>query len=112
MIDTTNEYVGVYFSDTLDLTRALSLTVGGRYNYAKLDIDNLNPDPATGDKLSGSHTYERFNPMGGLTYKIAPGLSVYGSYAEANRAPTAAELACADPENPCLIESFLTADPP
>ena len=37
---------------------------------------------------------------------------VYGSYAEANRAPTPAELACSDPDNPCLIESFLTSDPP
>ena len=35
----------------------------------------------------------------------------YGGYSEANRAPTAAELACADPDNPCLIESFLTSDP-
>jgi outer membrane receptor protein involved in Fe transport len=39
-------------------------------------------------------------------------LTLYGGYSEANRAPTAAELACADPEAPCLIESFLTADPP
>ena len=43
---------------------------------------------------------------------MAPGLTLFGSYSEANRAPTAAELACADPEAPCLIESFLTADPP
>jgi iron complex outermembrane recepter protein len=111
-IDTTNDYVGVYVSDTLDLTRKLSLTLGGRYNYARLGLQNLDPDPAFPDLLTGTHTYERFNPMGGLTYKIAPGLSIYGSYAEANRAPTAAELACADPVNPCLIESFLTADPP
>jgi outer membrane receptor protein involved in Fe transport len=50
--------------------------------------------------------------MAGATYLLTDGLTLYGSYAEANRAPTAAELACADPENPCLIESFLTADPP
>ena len=50
--------------------------------------------------------------MAGATYKLMPGLTLYGGYSEANRAPTAAELACADPDNPCLIESFLTADPP
>ena len=50
--------------------------------------------------------------MVGATYEIMRGLTLYGSYAEANRAPTPAELACSDPENPCLIESFLTADPP
>ena len=50
--------------------------------------------------------------MVGGTYKFFPGLSLYSGYSEANRAPTAAELACAEPENPCLIESFLTDDPP
>jgi outer membrane receptor protein involved in Fe transport len=108
-LTTTNDYVGVYFTDTLDLTDRLSVTAGGRYNFARLDLQD-----ETGDfpELTGTHTYERFNPLAGATYKLMRGLSLYGSYAEANRAPTAAELSCADPENPCLIESFLTADPP
>jgi len=108
-LTTENTYVGVYFTDTLDLTTDLALTVGGRYNFARLTIeDNTGNDP----QLNSENTYERFNPMAGLTYKLIPGLTLYGSYAEANRAPTAAELACADPVNPCLIESFLTSDPP
>ncbi|MFA5950184.1 MAG: TonB-dependent receptor [Hyphomicrobium sp.] len=106
---TTNDYVGFYFTDTLDVTDRLAVTVGGRYNFARVDLQDQtgnNPD------LTGTHTFERFNPIGGATYKLVPGLLAYGSYAEANRAPTPAELACADPDNPCLIESFLTADPP
>ncbi len=116
---TINDYVGLYFSDTVDLTSRLALTVGGRWNYARIQIkndafeagedDDGNPNV---DLLSGTHEFYRFNPMAGLTYKLWDGLMAYGSYAEANRAPTAAELACADPDNPCLIESFLTADPP
>ncbi len=107
-LTTQNDYVGVYFSDTLDLTTKLALTVGGRYNFARIKIeDNTGLAP----ELNGDSTYERFNPMAGLTYEISKGLTLYGSYAEANRAPTAAELACADKDNPCLIESFLTADP-
>jgi outer membrane receptor protein involved in Fe transport len=110
---TKNDYVGIYFSDTIDLTSRLALTVGGRYNYARIELDNQGEiEDGEEDKLTGTHTYERFNPMAGATYKLLPGLTLYGSYAEANRAPTAAELACADPEDPCLIESFLTADPP
>ena len=67
------------------------MTVGGRYNYAHIAIQNLNPpdDPAD-DKLTGTHEFYRFNPMVGLTYQLAQGLTAYGSYAEANRAPTAA----------------------
>ena len=112
---TTNDYVGVYFSNTVDLTSQLALTVGGRYNFARIEIENkaeIDPDEGEEDKLSGAHDYYRFNPMAGATYELLPGLTAYGSYAEANRAPTAAELACADPVDPCLIESFLTADPP
>jgi outer membrane receptor protein involved in Fe transport len=62
--------------------------------------------------LNSNSTYSRFNPVGGATYKLFDGISVYGSYSEANRAPVAAELACADPNNPCLLPSFLTSDPP
>jgi iron complex outermembrane recepter protein len=108
-LTTQNEYAGVYVSDTLELTSKLALTVGGRYNYARIQLqDNTGNDP----EIDGTHTYERFNPMAGATYDLMQGLTLYGGYAEANRAPTPAELACADPENPCLIESFLTADPP
>ncbi|WP_291158237.1 TonB-dependent receptor [Hyphomicrobium sp.] len=108
-LTTTNNYYGLYFTDTFDVTDRLSLTVGGRYNYARVTLeDKTGDDPF----LNGSHTYQRFNPMGGLTYQLSKGLTFYTSYAEANRAPTPAELACADPDNPCLIESFLTGDPP
>ncbi len=109
-LTTTNDYVGIYAVDTLDLTDKLSLTLGGRWNYARIEIQNTG-DPAL-DALNGINNFSRFNPSAGLTYKLLPGLSVYGGYAEANRAPTASEIACSDPENPCIIESALASDPP
>lgn len=104
-----NTYYGLYFTNTLDVTDALSVTVGGRYNHATIKMDDL-----TGNfpELDTTNKYDRFNPMAGATYKLGYGLSLYGSYAESNRAPTAAELGCAEPDNPCFIESFLTDDPP
>jgi iron complex outermembrane recepter protein len=106
---TENDYYGVFFSNTLDVTDQFAVTVGGRYNHATIKLTDL-----TGDfpELNTTNKYDRFNPMIGATYKFMPGLSVYGGYSEANRAPTAAELGCAEPANPCLIESFLTDDPP
>jgi outer membrane receptor protein involved in Fe transport len=112
ILQTTNDYAGIFFANTTDLTRDLSLTLGGRWNYARIEIDNKNPIAGEEDKLTGVNEYYRFNPTIGATYNLLPGLTLYGGYSEANRAPTAAELACADPESPCLIESFLTADPP
>jgi iron complex outermembrane receptor protein len=106
---TENDYWGIYFSNTLDVTDDLALTVGGRYNHATIKMQDL-----TGqfDELNTTNKYSRFNPMVGATYRFMPGLSLYGGYSEANRAPTAAELGCAEEENPCFIESFLTDDPP
>lgn len=108
-LTTTNDYFGAYFTNTFDITDQLALTVGGRYNFARIELEDAGGNHP---ELDGVNKYNRFNPSAGLTYKFNPGLSWYGGYSEANRAPTAAELACADPENPCLIESFLTADPP
>ncbi|MEI9900981.1 MAG: TonB-dependent receptor [Hyphomicrobium sp.] len=99
-LSTTNDYVGIYVSNTTDVTKNLSVTLGGRWNYARIACRTENfvaEDPDDEDKITGTHKYYRFNPMAGATYKLLPGLTLYGSYAEANRAPTAAELACADP---------------
>ncbi len=108
-VDVDTEYFGVYFSNTLDVTDELAITFGGRYNHAEINLVDL-----TGEfeGITSNHTFERFNPNVGATYQVFPGITVYGSYAESNRAPTPAELACANPENPCPIESFLTDDPP
>jgi len=106
---TENTYWGLYFSNALDVTDQLTVTVGGRYNHATIKMQDL-----TGlfDELNTTNKYDRFNPQVGANYKLLPGLSLYGGYSESNRAPTPAELGCAEPENPCLIESFLTDDPP
>ncbi len=102
-------YFGIYVLDTLDLTDRLVLTFGGRFNHAKVDLEDL-----TGDfpDITSKHSFSRFNPTVGATYEAMPGITLYAGYSEANRAPTPAELACANPDNPCPIESFLTDDPP
>jgi iron complex outermembrane recepter protein len=108
-LDTENTYWGAYFSNALDVTDQLTVTVGGRYNYASIKLtDNTGLFPG----LNATNTYERFNPMVGANYKLMRNLSLYGGYSESNRAPTPAELGCAEEDNPCLIESFLTDDPP
>ena len=92
----TNRYTGLYALDTFDVTDAFSITGGGRFNYASIVLEDQ-----IGTALNGEHTFSRFNPMIGGTYKITPGLTAYAGYSEANRAPTPLELACADPARPC-----------
>ncbi len=98
-------YAG-YASDTLDLTQRLSLTVSGRFNAADISLD----DQGGGD-LTGRHAYNRFNPAAGVTYRVAPFLTIYAGYAEANRAPTPAELSCAGPDDSCSLANFFVGDP-
>jgi outer membrane receptor protein involved in Fe transport len=103
----TNRYTGLYALDTFDVTDKFSISGGGRFNYASINLQDL-----IGTDLNGSHTFSRFNPMIGGTYKITPEVTAYAGYSEANRAPTPLELACADPARPCIVAAFLIADPP
>lgn len=103
----TNRYTGIYALDTFDVTNAFSISAGGRFNYANIVLQDQ-----IGTDLNGNHTFSRFNPMIGGTYKITPELTAYAGYSEANRAPTPLELACSDPARPCIAAAFLIADPP
>jgi outer membrane receptor protein involved in Fe transport len=104
---TNNQYTGVYALDTFDVTKAFSITAGGRYNDAHIVLEDQ-----LGTALDGNARYDRFNPIIGGTYKITPELTAYAGYSEANRAPTPLELGCADPTRPCIIAAFLVSDPP
>ncbi len=103
---TTTRYYGAFVSDVLTLMRNLDLTLDGRFNNAEIDLhDKL------GTALTGQHSYSRFNPGLGLTYRLTQGIQIYASYAEANRTPTPTELSCASAANPCSLLNFFIGDP-
>jgi iron complex outermembrane receptor protein len=106
-LETTNSYYGFFASDTFDVTPRLAVTLGGRYNLALIRLSDK-----LGTALNGNNRFSRFNPAAGATFKITPEVTGYFGYAEANRAPTAGEIACSDPARPCSLDNFLTADPP
>jgi len=105
-VQASNLYQGIYFTDTLNLTPALAWTWSGRYNRARVALRDL-----IGDSLNAHHTYMRFNPGAGVTYKVNVAVTAYASYSEANRTPTPAELSCSDSQSPCPLDSFLVSDP-
>ena len=102
----TTDYYGIYFTDTVSLTPNLAWTLSGRWNRAQIEVSDL-----LGDGLNSSHSFERFNPGTGITYKLSDTATAYIGYSEANRAPTAGELNCADPTAPCILDAFLVSDP-
>ena len=106
-IDTANRALGLYASNTLSVTDRVHLTVSGRYNRARIDIgDRL------GTSLDGAHAFARFNPAVGVVVQTGGRASVFARYSESNRAPTAAELSCADPAEPCRVPNAFVSDPP
>jgi len=105
----TTDYYGFYAVDALDLTDALTLTVGLRVNAADIVTRDRSGVAA---ELNGSHGYGHVNPLAGLAYKVSDAITLFGGYSQSNRAPTPLELDCADPARPCLLEGSLVADPP
>ena len=105
-VHTVNNYAGIFFTDTLDVTSRVAATLSGRFNYADIDLHDK-----IGTALNGNHDFSRFNPGGGLTYKLTQAVSIYAGYADSNRAPTPSELSCADPTSPCSLTNFFVGDP-
>jgi outer membrane receptor protein involved in Fe transport len=108
-VRTRQENIGVYVTDTFDITQRLALTLAGRYQHVRIAIrDRSGENPA----LDGDHGFSRFNPAAGLTFQVRKDLTLFASYSEGFRAPTPAELTCADPNAPCNLPNAFVADPP
>jgi outer membrane receptor protein involved in Fe transport len=109
-LHTNTSTVGVFLTDSFSITKDLTATIAGRYNYIHINMEDkyINSEKT----LDGSHTFERLNPSAGLTYQIRDNLNVYGSYSESTRAPTPMELSCADPAAPCKLPNSFVSDPP
>ena len=108
-VRTDQQNIGVYADRHLRHHRLAGAHAGRRYQHVHIKIRDQsgeNPD------LDGDHTFQRFSPAVGLTVRALPDLTLFGSYSEGFRAPTAAELACADPNAPCNLPNAFIADPP
>ncbi len=81
----------LFFLDVFDVTDALSVSFGGRFNSTDIKLrDRSRQRP----ELNGDHTFRRFNPSTGITYRPNQGVNLYAGYSESSRAPTPIELAC------------------
>ncbi len=74
--------------------------------------EGLDEDDDEESSLNGDHEFNRLNPAIALTFRALDELSVYGSWSQSNRAPTPAELTCANPDDPCRLPNAFVDDPP
>lgn len=105
-VASANDYYGLYVTDIVTLTAALSMNLSARFNAANVSLkDRL------GTALNGTHSFRHLNPALGFTYKLSPLATLYAGFAEANRAPTPAEFSCASAAAPCSLTNFFVGDP-
>ena len=107
--DANSRYFGAFIADTFNLNAQWTLTASGRYNHARIRVEDRTGEAPL---LDGEHTFSRFNPAVGINYKPGETTTAYASYNEGVRAPTAIELTCADPDAPCRLPNDFLADPP
>jgi outer membrane receptor protein involved in Fe transport len=106
-VTASNSYYGIYASNVLELTSTVALSASARFNIAEIGLRDQ-----IGTSLNGEHRFTRLNPAVGLSAKVTPETTFYAGYSEANRAPTPAELSCADEAAPCSLTNFFVGDPP
>jgi outer membrane receptor protein involved in Fe transport len=106
-VDSTVDDLGVYATDTFSILPDLFVTLSGRFNLTRLSLDDQ-----LGDDLTGDHSFHRINPAAGISYQPERWLGGYVGYSESNRAPTAVELTCASPTDPCRLPNAFLSDPP
>jgi iron complex outermembrane receptor protein len=106
-LQAANRQYGFYATDTFDVTADLAVTASARFNLASIDLRDQR-----GANLTGDNRYRHLNPALGATYKVSPIMTVYGGVSQNTRTPTASEIECSNPFQPCLLPSNLAGDPP
>ena len=104
--------LSVYASDTLSVQNLLHLTLSGRYNSTLIENSDLIHTAGDSASLSGVHRFSRFNPAIGMSWSPSKTLNTYAGYSQSSRAPTAIELGCANPDQPCKLPNAMAGDPP
>ncbi|HQS31060.1 TonB-dependent receptor [Polaromonas sp.] len=97
----------LFATDLIELGRGTHLTISGRWNRTRVSNDLGHPSPFT----SEAFTYSKLNPAVGATHALNEKLGVFANLSQGTRVPTALELGCADPANPCVLPTGLQSDP-
>lgn len=102
-----SERFSLYASDVYAWSPTTQLLPSIRWNTVRVRNALGNPDPAT----DASFRYIKANPALGITHALTPALTLFGSASQGTRVPTALELGCADPAQPCVLPAGLQSDP-
>ncbi|MDP9898413.1 TonB-dependent receptor [Variovorax ginsengisoli] len=91
-------YVGLYATDSIDVTDKLKVAFGGRFSYSNVESRDLR---GTRPSFNENRTFTHFAPSLGATYALTPGLIAYGGYSETARVLAPSGTFCEDRESAC-----------
>ena len=111
-LDSRTATASVFGADSIDFGNDWHLTAAARYDRTTVtnrDALRHAPDPAS---LDGDHRFARLNPALGVNWNPSRAVQLYAGYSEGSRTPTAIELGCANPAQPCKLPNAMAGDPP
>jgi outer membrane receptor protein involved in Fe transport len=101
--------LSVFASDLWQLGERSRINASLRWNHTR--VENTLSTADDGEKPREAFTYTALNPALGVTHRPFDALTLFANVSQNTRAPTAIELGCADPEEPCRLPTGLQADP-
>ena len=101
--------LGVFAADTWEVSEATHVTGALRWN--RVEVSNVLSTAEDGALPRERFVFAKANPSLGITQRLGGGFTAFASASQNSRAPTAIELGCADPEQPCRLPTGLQADP-
>lgn len=100
----------LFFMNSTQLSSAVSLNLGGRFNRDHIVMKDLIDDGE--GSLDGNHRFTQFNPAVGVDISIDEQSQLNLAISQSSRTPSPAELSCADEDDPCRLPNGFVADPP
>ena len=100
----------LFFMNSTQLSSAVSLNLGGRFNRDHIVMEDLIDDGE--GSLDGNHRFTQFNPAVGVDITIDEQSQLNLAINQSSRTPSPAELSCADEDDPCRLPNGFVADPP
>ena len=100
----------LFFMNITQLSSAVSLNLGGRFNRDHIVMEDLIDDGE--GSLDGNHRFTQFNPAVGVDITIDEQSQLNLAISQSSRTPSPAELSCADEDDPCRLPNGFVADPP
>ena len=110
-LDARTATFSAYGLDSLTLGK-VTIDLSARYDRTAIrNRDRITPGKGPGS-LDSDQAFERLNPALSLRWAPTKYLAVDAALAQTSRAPSAVELGCSDPANPCRLPNALAGDPP